>query len=215
MIFGFNTDIKVDETVYHVQSEAREAEKLLQTQVFVKGYCIGKRAVSYAAAEASGESEEARHDKLRDQHRKVVQAIREGHVDTVIEAASSKVAAAATPAAPSAPTHAVETPASKSLDLKFLGSERPTHEALQLRFHVESAGNAVEGAILIAEILPDSKVAETFSGGGPMQAHSNPGGLVELLLPIPPDAQGEATLVVQVQHEGLSAAKKFRVKTMV
>ena len=26
MIFGFNTDIKHDDTVYHVQSEAREGE---------------------------------------------------------------------------------------------------------------------------------------------------------------------------------------------
>ena len=37
MIFGFNTDIKHEETIYHVQSEAREADMLLQTQVFVRG----------------------------------------------------------------------------------------------------------------------------------------------------------------------------------
>ena len=41
MIFGFNTDIKQQDTVYHVQSEARESEQLLQTQVFVQGRCIG------------------------------------------------------------------------------------------------------------------------------------------------------------------------------
>ncbi len=39
MIFGFNTDIRHDDTVYHVQSEAREGEQLLQTQVFVRGRC--------------------------------------------------------------------------------------------------------------------------------------------------------------------------------
>ena len=43
MIFGFNTDIKHEDTVYHVQSEARENELTLQTQVFVRGRCIGKR----------------------------------------------------------------------------------------------------------------------------------------------------------------------------
>jgi hypothetical protein len=47
MIFGFNTDIKQGATVYHVQSEARESELLLQTQVFVRGRCIGKRATPY------------------------------------------------------------------------------------------------------------------------------------------------------------------------
>jgi hypothetical protein len=45
MIFGFNTDIRHEDTIYHVQSEAREGEQLLQTQVFVQGRCIGKRAV--------------------------------------------------------------------------------------------------------------------------------------------------------------------------
>ena len=48
MIFGFNTDIKHNDTVYHVQSEARENELLLQTQVFVRGRCVGKRATPYA-----------------------------------------------------------------------------------------------------------------------------------------------------------------------
>ena len=31
MIFGFNTDVKSGDTVYHVQSEAREHERILQT----------------------------------------------------------------------------------------------------------------------------------------------------------------------------------------
>jgi hypothetical protein len=48
MIFGFNTDIRHADTVYHVQSEARTQDLLLQTQVFVRGRCIGKKASSYA-----------------------------------------------------------------------------------------------------------------------------------------------------------------------
>ena len=52
MIFGFNTDVKHGDTIYHVQSEARESEKLLQTQVFVRGRCIGKKAISYATSAA-------------------------------------------------------------------------------------------------------------------------------------------------------------------
>ena len=47
MIFGFNTDIRHEDTVYHVQSEAREGEQLLQTQVFVRAAASGKRAVPY------------------------------------------------------------------------------------------------------------------------------------------------------------------------
>ena len=52
MIFGFNTDIKYEDVVYHVQSEARHADLLLQTQVFVHGRCIGKTLVELLAADA-------------------------------------------------------------------------------------------------------------------------------------------------------------------
>jgi hypothetical protein len=46
-----------------------------------------------------------------------------------------------------------------------------------------------------------------------MEVKTDHEGLAELSLPIPPDAQGEASLVVQVHHAGLTAAKKFRIKT--
>ncbi len=60
MIFGFNTDVKHGDTIYHVQSEARESELLLQTQVFVRGRCIGKKATSYAATAAEAQFGDAR-----------------------------------------------------------------------------------------------------------------------------------------------------------
>src|SRR5215470_15616855 len=86
MIFGFNTDIKHGDTVYHVQSEARESEQLLQTQVFVRGRCIGKRAVSYASDLTQGPlSDQNKEKMLRDQHRQVLDAIRDGKLDSVFD----------------------------------------------------------------------------------------------------------------------------------
>jgi hypothetical protein len=110
MIFGFNTDIRHDDTVYHVQSEAREGEQLLQTQVFVRGRCIGKRAVSWAVAAAgpnvvgagstvgdapadqSAAVPAIDHNKdqdkeklLRDLHREVLDAIREGRLESILD----------------------------------------------------------------------------------------------------------------------------------
>ena len=88
MIFGFNTDIKHEDTVYHVQSEARESELLLQTQVFVRGRCIGKRATSYAdKAAESGFTDQQKEQILRDQHRLVLDAIRDGRLDGVLDKA--------------------------------------------------------------------------------------------------------------------------------
>jgi hypothetical protein len=87
MIFGFNTDVRCGDIVYHVQSEAREAAQLLQSQVFVKGRCIGKRAISYAQlAAAEGFSEDQVHAMLKEQHKNVVEEIRAGNADKLFRA---------------------------------------------------------------------------------------------------------------------------------
>ena len=88
MVFGFNTDVKHQDTIYHVQSEAREADLLLQTQVFVRGRCVGKRAKSYASKAAeSGFGDAQKEHELREQHRLVLDAIREGKLDGVLDKA--------------------------------------------------------------------------------------------------------------------------------
>jgi len=86
MIFGFNTDIKHGDTVYHVQSEARAQQHLLQTQVFIKGRCVGKCATSYADDLAAPDfSEDKMHELLRAQHRRVLDAIKEDKLNDVIQ----------------------------------------------------------------------------------------------------------------------------------
>src|ERR1700735_2645143 len=107
MIFGFNTDVKHGDTIYHVQSEARESERLLQTQVFVRGRCIGKKATSYGSP--SGELQLAdtqKEQQLREQHRLVLDAIREGKLDTVLDHPEPEVLATV-----------------KELDVQWLNSE--------------------------------------------------------------------------------------------
>src|SRR5207245_2468575 len=80
MIFGFNTDVKHGDTVYHVQSEARQSEFLFQTQVFVRGRCIGKRATSYAdRAIDPFFTDKQKEAMLRDQHRYVLDASGKGN----------------------------------------------------------------------------------------------------------------------------------------
>jgi len=108
MIFGFNTDIKHDDTVYHVQSEAREGEMLLQTQVFVRGRCIGKRATSYAEqASSAGFTDQRKEQILRQQHRLVLDAIRDGHLEQVFDKPETPETLAA----------------EKELDIQWLNSE--------------------------------------------------------------------------------------------
>jgi len=95
LIFGFNTDVKHDGTVYHVQSEARAAEQLLQTQVFIRGRCVGKCAGSYAEHTAAPDfSEDKMHELLKAQHRRVLDAIKAGKLEEVIQPLHPPAAAA-------------------------------------------------------------------------------------------------------------------------
>ena len=80
MIFGFNTDIRVQGTVYHVQTEVREQERRLESQIFVSGRCIGKRSAQIPEDAV----EDAIQELARSQHRWVVEAVREGFVDDVL-----------------------------------------------------------------------------------------------------------------------------------
>jgi hypothetical protein len=113
MIFGFNTDIKAQQTVYHVQTEVREQERRLESQVFVSGRCIGKRS-----KQLSPEADEASIQELaRGQHRLVVDAVREGYIE---EAISQEVV--------------------EELTIHFLGSQRSFGGNVLLRFRVLSGG---------------------------------------------------------------------------
>jgi len=84
MIFGFNTEVKSGDTVYHIQSEVRQKDQLLQTQVFIKGRCVGKHTASIAERAADPDfSEEHLHQLLKEQHRGFVVAAREGRIETM------------------------------------------------------------------------------------------------------------------------------------
>lgn len=113
MIFGFNTDIRAQGTVYHVQTEVREHEQWLESQVFVSGRCIGKR--STALPPESGE--EAIQELARAQHRWVLDAVRDGFVDEVLNQETSE-----------------------ELVVQFLGSVRVSDGGALLRFRVLSGG---------------------------------------------------------------------------
>lgn len=123
MIFGFNTDIKVRETVYHVQTELREQERRLESQVFVSGRCIGKRS-----APVPPETEETEVQEMaRAQHRWVVDAIREGFIDDVLLHENTE-----------------------ELVVQFLGSRRISGDEVILRFRVLSGGFVAASAQVAA-----------------------------------------------------------------
>ena len=192
MIFGFNTDIKHEGTVYHVQSEARENELLLQTQVFVRGRCVGKRATSYAdnAAEASF-TDQRKEQILRDQHRLVLDAIRDGRLDTVFDKRDTPESLAAI----------------KELDVQWLNAGSVHSERhLQMRLRVTDGGAGVEGARLTI------RFARTDAAPFYTQVVTGANGEAEMTIDVDESALADAAVLVQASYSGRTATRKFQLR---
>ena len=210
MIFGFNTDIKSGDTVYHVQSEARQNERLLQTQIFVRGQCIGKKAASYADLFDHAEfSEDRMHQMLKSQHKDTIESVRAGDIDGALSRVRALNEVLSEMCGVEIPSKA-ETP-SPALLLEFLNSKDVfAGETVQLRFRVLDGGHPVTGAKLI------SKVTSSTTDGEEMkpvfaQAQTEPDGCGEVHLPLSLDSVTNATVLIQATHGGKSAMKKFRL----
>jgi hypothetical protein len=192
MIFGFNTDIKQEDTVYHVQSEARESEQLLQTQVFVRGRCIGKHAISYAPSASERQISDHQKEKmLRDQHRQVLDAIREGNVESIFDKRETPETLAVV----------------KELDLEWLNANS-VHAAGTLLMHmrVTEGGAAVEGARLTFRFArPD---APTFYA----QVLTDAQGNAQVSVQVDEASLRDASVLVQANVSGRTATRKFELR---
>ena len=188
MIFGFNTDVKHGDTIYHVQSEAREGELLLQTQVFVRGRCIGKRAKSYAHKANEAQLGDAQKEQqLREQHRLVLDAIREGKLDSVLDHPEAENLASV-----------------KELDVEWLNSESMSVDRnLTMQLRVTEGGVAASGARLTFRFVRP--------GAAPFytQAVADPGGAAEVKIEVEEATLADSSLLVQADFEGRTATRKF------
>jgi len=205
MIFGFNTDIKHEDTVYHVQSEAREAEQLLQTQVFVRGRCIGKRAVPYGSSSAEGidsrnsgsseprlnSNDQDKEKMLRELHREVLDAIREGKLDSILDKRETPETLAAV----------------KELDLTWVNATS-VHSggALIMQIRVTDGGATVSGARLTLRFTRHK--AEPFYA----QVLTDATGVAEMHVRVDEKDLPDSSVLVQVGFEGRTATRKFLLR---
>ncbi|MGB8013514.1 MAG: hypothetical protein WCF68_18020 [Terriglobales bacterium] len=201
MIFGFNTDIRHEDTVYHVQSEAREGEQLLQTQVFVRGRCIGKRAVPYGsnAAEGTGAenvslpgNDQDKEKILRELHREVLDAIRDGKLDSILDKRDTPEALAAV----------------KQLDLQWVNAGS-VHSggALTMHIRVTDGGATVSGARLTL------RFARTDSTPYYAQVLTDAQGNAEMNVQVDEKSLADSSVMVQVSFDGRTATRKFQLRS--
>lgn len=190
-IFGFNTDVKLGDVVYHVQSEARQSDFLLQTLVFVKGQCVGKRAVSYAQRTSeAGFSEQAMHELLKAQHKKVIDAIQQDRLPSVLGA-----------------TEEIQDVGGEGLSLRLTGTT-PHHagSAISANFEVLDSGAPAAGAkIVIAPLSPNDAPAIA-------SATADHEGKAQLVIPLTAEVLRDYAVMIRAAHGGKSATRKIRFK---
>ena len=192
MIFGFNTDVKHEDTIYHVQSEAREADLLLQTQVFVRGRCIGKRATPYAdQAKSPDFTDQKKEQILREQHRLVLEAIREGRLQEVFDKRDTPETLAAI----------------KELDIQWLNSDSVhSEEKLSVRLRATEAGQGIANARLTIR-LARANAAPFYT-----QLITDASGEAELVVLVEESSLAESSVLVQVNSGGRTATRKFQLR---
>jgi hypothetical protein len=192
MIFGFNTDVKHEDTVYHVQSEAREGEMLLQTQVFVRGRCIGKRATPYAdQAKSSDFTDQKKEQILREQHRLVLDAIRDGRLEQVFDKRDTPETLAAI----------------KELDIEWINAGSVhSEDKLSMKLRATEDGQAIADARLTVR-LARAQAAPFYA-----QATTDANGKAEFIFMVEESSLADSSVLVQLNSNGRTATRKFHLR---
>ncbi len=207
MLFGHNTDVKVGDTVYHVQTEDRgTANGLIDTTVYCRGRVLHRRTNNYLDLLPLGpEHENALRKRIDDQHRTVTEEIRSGLLKLVpppLPVQEKPVARKAEPAVPSNPP----SPPSLAMELinakSWLAGKRAN---LQVAVRKKQNGEPVKMALVTARIDGAADVTE-FS------TETGANGLAQLEFEMPRLAGAEPALVIEATHSDSKGQLKFQLK---
>lgn len=192
LIFGCNTDVKHGDTVYHVESEARQSEFLFQTQVFVRGRSIGKRATSYAErAPDPFFTDKHKESMLRDQHRYVLDAIRAGRLEEVLDKMETLGTLSAI----------------KQLDFEWLNRDSVhSNGDLLLKIRVTDGRAPAPAARLV------SRVERPERGPVYCQAVCDDSGTAEMRVELDESTLSDSAILVQADFHGRTATRKFKFR---
>src|ERR1700720_2247449 len=208
MLFGHNSNVKVGETIYHVQTEDRgTSHAVIDTMVYQSGRVLHRRANSYAdLLPLDPAREQALKERVSTQHQTVLDELRSGALklaQPVAPAVASKPApvanAASLPFAGAAPDGLVL----RLLNAKdWLTGRRAT---LQVLVFEKPEGAVVSGARVTARI----------EGAAEPSLYSSATGLdgkAQLAFDMPRLAGGDSALVIEASNGKAQARLHFQLR---
>jgi hypothetical protein len=188
MITGFNTDVKYEGSVYHVQTEARGRDNpVLESLVYIGGTIIAKKISPYADQLRQGATEEAIAVLLKRQHQVIIAAIRAGRVEELKqhstdpklkERVSEKIAEKSSDRKQPAPPPATPPPVSKSLVENEAPAPKPASPSRSTSSPPASTHKSASDAVKPPEAeLASSTNSKSLAGNAPTALVSSTGGL--------------------------------------
>lgn len=193
MVFGHNTNLKIDGATFHVQTEDRgESHALIDTTVYYQGRVLHRRTNNYFDLLPLDEDrQQALKLRLDDQHRTVIEDIRNRTVQLAIPE-------------PSGSSHQPSEAKILLLELTNANSWLSGKHAKLLLSVREHNGSAVPAARVRVEF----EGVEKFS---PIQAETDAHGLCEIDFEMPPVSSASA-LVIRAEHHSAQGHLRFALR---
>jgi hypothetical protein len=200
MNFGFNSNVRVGEAIYHVQTEDRgPSHPFLDTVVYLSGRVIYKRSTSYEQFASKLEAKtlaQKLHERLAQQHREVIAGLEAGTL----------------------PSHANKKAQPAAEDAEM-------HEGLDLRLTNPNSWFAAGNVILEIELCNGN--SKQRIGGAEVEAcleherhripcaemRTDAKGCATLKFPMPPNVAEGSSLVVRATDGSRFGELRFRLKS--
>jgi hypothetical protein len=209
MIFGHNTNLKLGDLVFHVQTEDRgESHALIDTTVYYHGRVLHRRTNNYFdLLPLNDDRREALRLRLEDQHTSVIEEIRSRALQLAVPPANAPGGGTESVTLPiiSAPKRSAGEPGKLCLELKNAKSWLTgKHVMLQLMVREEN-GDPVVGAQVRVEIEGGEQHVS-------LQAESGAVGEAQLEFEMPKLASCNAALVIRADNHSAKGHLRFALR---
>jgi hypothetical protein len=208
MLFGHNSNVKVGETLYHVQTEDRgTSHAVIDTMVYHSGRVLHRRANSYAdLLPLDAAREEALKLRVSTQHQTVLTELRSGTLKLAQRV--TPVAVAPKPSADNEPKAAASAGAPDSLVLRLLNAKdwlTGKRATLQVLVFEKADGAVVSGARVTARIEGAAEPAQYSSATGL-------DGKAQLAFDMPRLGGADCALVIEASNGKSHARLNFQLR---
>jgi len=205
VVFGFNTNVRVADHVYHVQSEdLGELRRVIETAVYLEGRVVHHRSTPYERLPPAADAAGLRR-RVENQHREVIDLLRSGKLRLDAPAAARDPQTAAPDAAGATANGAF------AVEIRLAGVP-PTIVAGKAKIEIQVLSHADK------QPVAGASVGVMLEGANPplnVQVETNAGGRATILFPMRGQTLDGAHFVIRARARGAEDAIRIAMRPKV